>query len=201
MSDEARAASQRALGNMRTAVEDDGGHCRILWTCDEPKQVLITARSKNGRPFLVAEYVRHGGFEVFVPVTEANDLEVTTAALKSYVSGVRKHRALHIASALDAIDEIEAAVKAWDHVVAVLDPAGAHALALRIERHDRAVVAGDHQPAARTVRRRHVGHHVRRARQRPRPALRQCVIEGYPQPARRRGPARPRARGGAGKDT
>ena len=94
-----------ALDPMMEAI----GPTRILWTCDEPGVCMITARSKNGRPFLIVEYVKAGGFEVFAPVTEANDLEVTKAALESYVDGRRRDRVVHMASALGALDALKAA--------------------------------------------------------------------------------------------
>jgi hypothetical protein len=94
---------------------------RILWTCDEPGVCMITAQSKNGRPFLIVEYVKVGGFEVFVPVTEANDLEVTKGALEAYVTGRRRDRVVHMASALDTLEAMQAARADLDHLLEVID--------------------------------------------------------------------------------
>lgn len=111
------AGSHPALDPMMEAI----GPTRILWTCDEPGVCAITARSKNGRPFLVVEYVKAGGFEVFAPVTEANDIGVTKAALESYVEGRRRDRVVHMASALDALETLKIASVDLSHLLEVID--------------------------------------------------------------------------------
>lgn len=111
------AGRHPALDPMMESV----GPSRILWSCDNPPDCLITARSKDGRPFLVVEYPRYGGFEVFVPVTHYNDLEITRNALVSYVNGDRERRVVHMASALDALDALQDARKDLDHLLEVID--------------------------------------------------------------------------------
>ena len=117
--DNRQAATQVALGRMLGTVEGDRPF-RILWVCDEPGQIAITARSKNSRPFLITEYIRHGGFEVYVLVTDSNDLEVTTAALNSYVNGIHWTTSPS-AVILDTLKDLAVAVKDWDHVITVID--------------------------------------------------------------------------------
>jgi len=102
------AGRHPALDPMMESV----GPSRILWSCDNPPDCLITTRSKDGR---------HAGFEVFVPVTHYNDLEITRNALVSYVNGDRERRVVHMASALDALDALQDARKDLDHLLEVID--------------------------------------------------------------------------------